>query len=31
VRIRGKALNLEADSAPRGKPKAHRKGGKRRD
>ena len=30
VRIRGQALNLEASSAPRGKPKPHRKGGKHR-
>jgi ATP-dependent RNA helicase DeaD len=29
VRIRGQALSLEASSVPRGKPKAHRKGGKR--
>jgi len=31
VRIRGQALSLEASSTPRGKPKPHRKGGKRRD
>ncbi len=31
VRIRGQALNLEASSVPRGKPKPHRKGNKRRD